>query len=116
MKARSLLFSSLAGGIIAYAFYRYSRQLRLVYNEESGQLIIDLMRRTKCCNGLFIENLVITLNGEVYSGFDYSETEKSFSSAIFIEVPDLEPGDLIEVKMKTRCIKRLKNWGKLEIN
>ena len=87
----------------------------MVYNEESGQLIIDLMRHSNCCKALFIENMVITLNGEDYKGFDYSESEKMFSNAIFVDVPDLEPGDLIQVKMKTRCIKKHKNWGRLEI-
>jgi len=115
MKTKLFLLSTITAGIAAYAFFRYSRQLRLVYNEESGQLIIDLMRRTNCCNGLFIENMVVTLNGEAYKGYDYSETEKSFANAIFVDVPELEMGDLIEVKMKTRCIKSLRNWGKLEI-
>ena len=115
MKKKLFFLSTLTAGIAAYVFIRYSRQLRLVYNEESGQLIIDLMHRTKCCNELFIENLVISLNGEEYKGYDYSETEKSFSNAIFVDVPDLEEGDIVEVKMKTRCIKSIKNWGKLEI-
>ncbi len=115
MKTKLFLLSTLTAGIVAYAMFRYSRKLRLVYNEESGQLIIDLMHRTKCCNEMFIENMVITLNDEAYKGYDYSETEKSFANAIFVDIPDLEEGDLIEVKMKTRCIKSLKNWGKLEI-
>lgn len=115
MKKKLFFLSTLTAGIAAYVFIRYTRQLRLVYNEESGQLIIDMMLRTKCCNELFIENLVISLNGEEYKGYDYSETEKSFSNAIFVDAPDLEEGDIVEVKMKTRCIKSIKNWGKLEI-
>ena len=114
MKKKLFFFTLVTAGIATYV-YRSSRQLKLIYNEDSGQLIIDMMRRFKCCNDIFIENIVVFLNGEAYKGFDYSEDEKPFDNAIFIEVPDLEEGDLIEVKMKTRCSRQFKKWGRLDI-
>ena len=114
MKKKVFFFTLITAGIAAYA-YRTSRQLKLIYNEESGQLIIDLIRRFKCCDTIFIENLVVFLNGEAYKGSDYTEDEKLFDNAIFVDIPDLEEGDLIEVKMKTRCSRQFKKWGRLEI-
>lgn len=114
MKKKLFFFTFLTAGIAVYA-YRSSRQLKLIYNEESGQLIIDMMRRFNCCNNIFIENLVVFLNGEAYKGYDYTEDEKLFDNAIFIDVPDLEEGDLIEVKMKTTCSRQFKKWGRLDI-
>lgn len=114
MKKKLFFFTVITAGITAFAIH-YSRQLKLIYNEDSGQLIIDLMRRFRCCNSIFIENLVVYLNGEAYKGYDYSEDEKPFDNAIFIEVPDLEEGDLIEVKMKTRCSRHYKKSGSLEV-
>lgn len=107
--------TAITAGLAGYAFMRTSRQLKLIYNEESGQLIIDLMRRFKICDNITIENLVVYLNDEAYKGFDYSEAEKSFENALFIDVPDLEPGDFIEVKMKTKCSRQFMKWGKLVI-
>lgn len=114
MKKKLFFFTLISAGLAAYA-YRSSRQLKLIYNEDSGQLTIDLMRRMRCCNNIFIENLVVYLNGEAYTGFDYSETEKTFNSAIFVDIPHIEEGDIIEVKMKTRCSRQFKKWGRLEI-
>ena len=115
MKTRYLIMTALSAGLAGYVLMRSSRQLKLIYNEESGQLIIDLMRRCKICDDITIENLVIHLNGEAYKGYDYSESEKSFENALFVDIPDLEPGDFIEVKMKTRCTKQFLKWGKLAI-
>ena len=114
MKKKFFFFGILTAGISIWA-YRSSKQLKLIYNEESGQLIIDMMRRFGCCNNIIIENLIVFLNGEAYKGFDYSEEEKFFDTAIFIDVPDLEEGDLIVVKMKTRCSRQFKKSGSLEI-
>lgn len=114
MNKKLFFFTLITAGLATYA-WRSSRQLKLIYNEDSGQLIIDMMRRWRCCKDIIIENLVIYLNGEVYTGFDYSENEKPFHNAIFVDVPDLEEGDTVEVKMKTRCSKQFKKWGRLDI-
>jgi len=114
MNKKFFFFGLLTAGISVWA-YRSSKQLKLIYNEDSGQLIIDLMRRFGCCNNIFIENLVVYLNGEAYKGYDYSEDDKLFDNAIFIDVHDLEEGDLIEVTMKTRCRRMFKKTGSLDI-
>lgn len=114
MKKKVFFFTLITTGLAIYA-YRSSRQLKLIYNEDSGQLIIDLKRRWRCCDSILIENLVVYLNGETYTGFNYSEVEKSFDNAIFIDIPDLEEGDLVEVKMKTKCSRQYKKWGSLEL-
>lgn len=115
MKTKHFFLTALTAGITAYVAIRLTRQLKLIYNYESGQLIIDRMRSIKCCHQVFIESLVVYLNGEAYKGYDYSENEKPFDNALFIEVPDLDEGDLIEVKMKTRCSRQMNKWGKLAI-
>ena len=115
MNTRNFVFSTIAAGVAAFAVIRYSRQLKLIYNDESDQVVIDRKRWLSCCDDTFIESLVVSINGEVYKGFDYAEDEKPFTNAIFVDVPELEAGDLIEVKMKTRCSKRMNKWGKLEI-
>ena len=115
MKTKQIVLTALATGIATFALFRYSRQLKLIYNYESGQLIIDRIRNFRFCHEVFIENLVVYLNGEAYKGYDYDEYEHPFDNAIFVDIPDLEEGDLIEVKMKTRCARRVSNWGKMVI-
>lgn len=115
MKTKLFFFSVLTAGIATYAYIRHAKQLKLIYNIESGQLIIDVMQRMKCCNEIYIENIIVFLNGEVYKGFDYSEFQKSFDDVIFIDIPHLEEGDMIEVEMKTRCTRSYKKWGRLQI-
>lgn len=115
MKTKHFFLTAIAAGITAYAVIKTTRRLKLIYNYESGQLIIDQVRMFKFCHDLYIESIVIFLNGEAYKGFDYAEEEKPFDNAMFIDVPDLDEGDLIEVKMKTRCSRQTNKWGKLVI-
>ena len=115
MKPKYLLLTALSAGIAAYAAMRHANKLKLIYNEESGQLIIDRMHHIRICNDVFIESIVVFLNGEIYKGFDFTEHEKTFDNAVFVEVPDLMEGDRIEVKMKTRCTRHMHKRGKLAI-
>ena len=105
----------MTAGVTAYALFRQANKLKLIYNEESGQLVIDRKYNIKFCHEVFIESLVVRINGEIYRGYDYIGDEKPFDDALFVELPELEAGDLIEVRMKTRCAKMMTRKGKLAI-
>jgi hypothetical protein len=115
MKANHFFLSALTAGIAAYAVYRQANKLKLAYNEDSNQLIIDSKYRMQLCREVVIESLVVRLNGEIYKGFDYEGDEKPFGHAIFIDLPELEAGDRIDVRMLTRCSRVVRKKGKLEI-
>ncbi|MEJ2594717.1 MAG: hypothetical protein P8100_06230 [bacterium] len=115
MRVKHFFLSAAVTGIAAYALFRQTNRLKLIYNEESGQLIIDRKYSVRLCRDIIIDSLVIRLNRDIYKGFDYSEEEKAFDSAIFVDLPNLETGDLIEVMMKTRCSRILNKKGKLDI-
>ncbi len=115
MRVKHFFLSAMVTGITAYAVFRHANRLKLIYNDESGQLIIDRKYTVRLCRDIYIESLVIRLNGDIYKGFDYSEEEKAFDTAIFVDLPNLEAGDQIDVTMKTRCSRMLHKKGKLDI-
>ena len=55
------------------------------------------------------------INGEVFKTIDYVDDEMPFDQVFYVDLPEAEIGDLIEVKLKTKCSRSFINRGRLEI-
>ncbi len=115
MKFKSFLFTAAVSAAVAYGFMHSARKLALNYNKKTGRLFIDLAHRMRCCTSLVIETMVVSINGEVAKTFEFADDEKPFNQVFFIDLPEVETGDLIEVKMTTKCSRIFSKAGKIEI-
>lgn len=115
MKLKSFLFTAAVSAAVAYAIMHSLKKLSLQYNKKTGRLFIDLAHRVKCCSSLFVEEMLIKINGEVFKAIEYNEDEKPFDQVFYVDLPEAEVGDLIEVKLKTKCSRSIINRGKLEL-
>ena len=59
--------------------------------------------------------MIIIVNGEVLKIMDYADDEKLFDQVFYVDLPEVEEGDLIEVKLKTKCSRSFVKQGRLEI-
>jgi hypothetical protein len=115
MKFKSLFFTAAISAAIVYGIMHSAKKLSLHYNKKTGRLFIDLAHRIKCCSSLIIEKMVISINGEVFKTIEYTDEEKPFDNVFSVDLPEADIGDLIEVRLKTRCSRSFSNRGRLEI-
>ncbi len=115
MKIKLFFYTSLIASIGAYAYVQYRKRLSLIYEKNTGRLIINMKYGVKCCQMLTIEKIIISINGEEFKTLHFKHGEKVFEGPFIIDLPEAEVGDYIKVKLTSRCSRQFTNRGSLEI-
>jgi hypothetical protein len=115
MKIKPFFYTFAVTSVAAFIFIRTRKQLSLVYEKNSRRLVIDLLHKMKCCNMLTIEKIIVNVNGEILKSFYFKPGEKIYSGPIIIELPEVEAGDFIKVKLTSRCSRQFTKRGSLEL-
>ena len=98
MKVNKLLILMLLVFMPMIAFTNPPKKVVLSYDKESGNLAVSAIHSVKDVNDHFIITVEVKVNGENVISLDYKSQSSQESQDVKIEMPDLKPGDIAEVK------------------
>ena len=90
------------------------KKISLKYDRDAGKLSISIVHPVKDAEDHFIDEIVISVNGEEVEKLEYKTQSSLKKHEVEIDLPDLKTGD--QLRVKTFCNKFGSKTGKLEIN
>lgn len=115
MKLKPFLYTFMFASAATFAYIHSRKRLSLIHERDSGRLIIGMKHSMRCCNMLWIEKVIININGEDFKTLYFKPGEKVYDGPLIIDLPEAEGGDLIRVKLTTRCSRQFTSRGSLEL-
>lgn len=115
MKFKPFFYTFLVASAVTFGYVQTRRRLTLIYENNSGRLIINIRQRLKCCDVTTIKKIVIMINGEEFRSLYYKPGEKTLDGPVIIDLPEAEVGDFIKVRLTSSCSKQFTTSGSLDV-